>query len=360
MKNTLICTVGTSLFEANLRRLTSEYPSKPENWEAIAENFKKKNWSHLADELLKVDPKERICGAEINTIEAAKNKNWLEIENLIFLISDTDTAEETGKVLKHYYEGRKDIPIKNIELKRVENLQDKNPKKFKTEGLRNLVRVIGAYISRFGIEKCAIDATGGYKAQIAIAVLIGQALNIPVYYKHERFNEIIDFPALPISLDYDILGKNAHILDYFEKGNILELSSINNFDNRLRVFLDEIIDEGETYFELNAIGQLYLTTFRIRHPKAVNLINASANERKKPSFRDDHYPKNFKEFVVKVWNENKWIKTCWSEFWLSPLRLTPSGKTLRLSLSGYSSGSTGTFFPYVPSATGETPRDSIF
>lgn len=38
----------------------------------------------------------------------------------------------------------------------------------------------------------------------------------------------------------------------------------------------------------------------------------SDSERKEPTFRDDHYPIGFKDFVEKVWRENKWIKTSWS------------------------------------------------
>ncbi|MGI5862875.1 MAG: putative CRISPR-associated protein [Myxococcales bacterium] len=72
-------------------------------------------------------------------------------------------------------------------------------------GLRNLVRAIGK-IARDagGPEWVAINATGGYKAQIAVAVLIGQALGSPVFYKHERFeSEVIAFPPMPVSFDYD-------------------------------------------------------------------------------------------------------------------------------------------------------------
>jgi hypothetical protein len=179
-------------------------------------------------------------------------------------------------------------------------------------GLRNLVRVVGSFIQRFGSDTIAIDATGGYKAQIAVAVLIGQALDIPVYYKHERFSEIIDFPPLPISLDYDILGRNSDILTDFERSKSYAKSEISNFDEKLRVFLTEIEIDDEPLFELNAIGQLYLTSFRLRYPKPVSLSALSDDERKKPTFRDDHYPIGFKEFVGKVWGENKWIQTCWS------------------------------------------------
>lgn len=50
--------------------------------------------------------------------------------------------------------------------------------------------------------KVFIDATGGYKAQIAIAVMFGQALGVDVIYKHESFGNIIDFPPMPVSLDF--------------------------------------------------------------------------------------------------------------------------------------------------------------
>lgn len=312
MRNTLLCTVGTSLFESNLKRLSESSPECPENWQEIKNQFDNSNWNELAKELLKVNPSNRTCGAEINTIEEAKKKKWLELDNLILLVSDTEAGRNTGYVLKKYFEGRDDLNLQQVEFKVIEQLQDTEPKNFKIHGLRNLVRIVGDFIQRFGNEAIAIDATGGYKAQIAVAVLIGQALDIPVYYKHERFSEIIDFPPLPISLDYDILGRNSDILTDFERGKSYAKSELDNFDEKLRVFLTEIEIDNEPVFELNAIGQLYLTSFRLRYPKVVNVKALSDSERKEPTFRDDHYPIGFKDFVEKVWRENKWIKTCWS------------------------------------------------
>lgn len=311
MRNTLICTVGTSLFEGNLKNLSESSPGRPENWQEIKTQFDNKNWDELAKELLKVKPNNRTCGAEINTIEEAKKKKWLELNNLIFLVSDTEAGRDTGYVLKKYFESRDDLSLQQVEFKVIDKLQDEKPKDFKIHGLRNLVRSVGDFIQRFGSENIALDATGGYKAQIAVAVLIGQALDIPVYYKHERFSEIIDFPPLPISLDYDILGRNSDILTDFERGKSFAKSELDNFDEKLRVFLTEIEIDNEPVFELNAIGQLYLTSFRLRYPKVVNLKPLSDNERKLPTFGNDHhYPIGFTTFVEKVWKETSWIKTC--------------------------------------------------
>ncbi len=309
MKNTLICTVGTSLF-GNLTRLSEK--DKIDNWKEIKTQFEQGNWSKLSKELRKLSPSSRICGAEINTIEEAKKKKWLDLKNLILLVSDTKDGENTGILLEKYFLDRDDLSLSQVEYMLINDLQDADPKKFKIHGLRNLVRVVGDCIQRFGKRNVSIDATGGYKAQIAVAVLIGQALDIPVYYKHEKFSEIIDFPPLPISLDYDILGRNSDILTDFERGKSFAKSELDDFDEKLRVFLTEIEVDNDSMFELNAIGQLYLTSFRLRNPHPVNLYALSDSERKEPTFRDDHYPIGFKDFVYKVWNENKWVKTCFS------------------------------------------------
>jgi len=307
MRNTLICTVGTSLIEGNLKHLSESTPGKPNNWENLKHAYLNENWPLLVKELLKIDPTSRMCGAEINTIEEIRKKNWLSLEQIVFLVSDTILGKNTGHILKNYFEQRTDLNLRRVEFQTVNDLQDERPKDFKTKGLRNLVREIGSCIQKFGEENIAIDATGGYKAQIAVAVVLGQALNIPVYYKHERFPEIIDFPPLPVSLDYQILAENAALLHDFEKGECLSQSELNNIDERIKVFLTEVDVDVDTLYELSALGQIYLTGFRIRFPKPINLVKAK--NRKPPTLRDDHYPNGFREFVRKVWEQYKWIVT---------------------------------------------------
>lgn len=308
MKNTLICTVGTSLFEANLRQLSEKTADAPENWFDIRQAYDSCNWKKLAQELLRVDPAKRLCGAEINTIQEIKGKNWLSLENIIFLVSDTPNGKNTGEVLQHYFRNRNDLSLRVVEYRIVDQLQDERPKDFKIHGLRNLVRNIGDYIQRFGgPDYLAIDATGGYKAQIAIAVIVGQALNIPVLYKHERFSEIIDFPPLPITFDHDILARNADLLTDFERGKAFSSTDLGSIDEKLRVLLAEITVGDESIYELSPIGQIYLTGFRLRNPKPIKLV--PAENRKPPTFRDDHYPVGFKEFTEQVWREISWIIT---------------------------------------------------
>lgn len=309
MRNTLLATVGTSLFEGNLKRLCDTTLNKPENWLKLKDAYETKNWSRLAKELLEIDPSARTCGAEINTVEQIRFKSWLSLENLTFFVSDTPNGKATGEVLRNYFQQRKDLKLRTVEYAVIEQLQDKRPQDFKVHGLRNLVRQIGEHVQRFGGNNyVTIDATGGYKAQIAIALLMGQALDIPVFYKHEHFSEIIDFPPLPISFDYDILGQNADLLTDFERGEAFSSSELGSIDQKLRSLLTEVVEGNESLYELSPIGQIYLTGFRYRNPKPISLTPAA--NRKAPTFGNDHhYPDGFKDFVKKVWEENNWIVT---------------------------------------------------
>ncbi len=310
-RHTLICTVGTSLF-GNLARLSERTPDNPSNWRAIRQAYDKGEWNRLARELVTLDPTARVCGAEINTIAEIGKRDRLALERIFLLVSDTTDGKNTGKLLQAYCEQRTDLGLHAVDYCVIEQLQDERPKDFKQHGLRNLVRLAGECIRKAGgPAHVAIDATGGYKAQIAIAVLLGQVLNIPVSYRHERFSEMIDFPPLPVSFDYAILARNADLLTDFERGEALSASELGPLDEKLRVLLTEVSVNGESLFELSPIGQIYLTGFRIRNPKPVNLVEAKT--RKPPTFgKGHHLPNDFKEFVHKVFNENNWIRTAHS------------------------------------------------
>lgn len=312
-RDVLICTVGTSLL-TNIDR-----PYRPEESGISAELHDKLQKARRNDDtaallklLLEIEPTSRICGAEINSIEDALAKKSLSLSHLYLFVSDTADGRKVGALLADYYKGRRDLDLKTGEFIPVEKLQDENPKEFKVYGLRNLVREMGKVIQRYGPERIVINATGGYKAQIAIAVVIGQTLGIPVLYRHERFSEIIDFPPMPIAFDYSLLGENSALLTDFERGQAFSLEEIGELDERLRVLLQEVDCDGQPLFELGAIGLIFLLGYRQRFLKPQDLPHAKDSERKPPTFSDHHYPKGFQEFVQKLWRETPWIKTAQS------------------------------------------------
>ena len=163
----------------------------------LTKAYKASDWLTVGDCLSARSPTERLCGAEINSIACMMSQGFVPDKvDLCFFHSATDHGRNIVTILKRFYRAAGHRRVKSYV---INGLQDQNARQFRTTGLRNLARKMKKAVGLYSAENCAINATGGFKAQIVVAVLVGQKLNVPVYYKHERFDEIISFP--PSALD---------------------------------------------------------------------------------------------------------------------------------------------------------------
>ncbi len=342
MPKTLICTVGTSFFQGNLARFGSGAgnDANGENVDKLVQAYNVKDWNALARAMLDISPASRMLGAEVNTIEFILSRVRREDEfigRIVFLVSDTEDGINTGGVLKAYYTERakreKELSSLQADYRVIKDLQDADPILFKKSGLLNLVRAISQVIREAGEPgKVIIDATGGYKAQIAIAVMFGQALGIDVIYKHERFSTIIDFPPMPVALDFSYFDKFNDLFSafyyepaltltlpefasYFESdrkiGTYSELTANRDF-SRIRLFFEDEKTGSEHLFALNHAGLIYIEA-SLRSDKSFAALPLPPplpeSERKEPRLRDDHYPKGFREYIERIWQKEQWIAT---------------------------------------------------
>lgn len=253
----LICTVGTSLF-SNLRALKAgEHPD-------LSAAFQAKAWSTVAAELAKLPADARVCGAEINSVASMIAKEYVPGNcGLFFLHSDTADGRSIAAILKSYYQSNGHAPVEAID---VPDLQDQDAKLFRTKGLRNLARKICGVIHERSAAACAINATGGYKAQIAIGVLLGQAIGVPVYYKHELFSEIIAFPPMPVALDFEVWMRASGML-YDLAPDSQPISAAvyeDEWDEKYESLVERVQIDGHDYLELSPTGQIFHETFRQR------------------------------------------------------------------------------------------------
>jgi len=291
----LLITVGTSLLN-NLKY--SEFGAKPTDKDLPAvQKFLSIQDSPLA----------RICGAELNSTFQLLAQRRVQADcTLHFCVSDTEDGLLMGAILKQYCQSAG----YRVMTHTIEGLQDQDPQRFGNEGLRNLVRICGKVIQEAGgPEQVALNATGGYKAQIAIAALIGAALQIPVYYKHELFDSVIAFPPMPIAIDEQLLSKHLnYLLQLEEPGSSLDYVPE---DEALLNLLDMITEDGQSLCSLSPLGQICLTSFLQRHPPDKTLPRpATSEEHKATRLRDDHYPKGFAEFVEKIAKECPYVTQC--------------------------------------------------
>ncbi len=187
-----------------------------------------------------------------------------------------------------------------------------------------------------GADFCAINATGGYKAQIAIAVLMGQALDIPVYYKHERFDAIIPFPPMPVALDFSIWQQASGMFMVLSKEGIVSWEQYReDWDERFEPLVNREEIDGEDYLELSATGQIFHETFRTRFQqiKAHSLPrSATGNEKQTPNLGHHGYGQartSILRFLQKLTDEVPYVRFCHSTYWNPDLpesnRFRPSG-----------------------------------
>lgn len=254
MRHTLICTVGTSL-KGNLER------QRPE-WYDL---YVRRRLRDLARAMAASHPQDRLLGAEINSIDSILSKGILDRPlNLYLLVSDTEDGRATGELLTLYFlDAVNPRRFEQAHWQTLAGLTDASHERFRREGLRSLVTAVAKIARTWGPEQVVINATGGYKAQISFAGLIGQALDIPVCYLFERFSEVITLPPQPVSLDLSFWLEHVHHF-YLLAEDQGEPLAYEKLDPRFASLVETVEVEGQKLAGLSAMGQLFHETFRHR------------------------------------------------------------------------------------------------
>jgi putative CRISPR-associated protein (TIGR02619 family) len=326
MRHTLICTVGTSLLN-NLKHSENE---QVKDW------FNAKNWNALSLWLLQQENFERICGAEINSITSIVSKKLIDdYQNLIFLVSETDGGRQIGQLLKLYYENRINaITFSSVDIRELKGLRDDDVNSFQKIGLKNLVKEISQEARNFDPSSIAINATGGYKAQISFAGMIGQALGIPVYYLFEKFSEIIELPPQPISLDLGFWLDNYTNFSLLEEENIVKKSDLEFDwqDPKLDSLLDQEKINQEPWISLSAMGILFHEQARLQFARqALAMLSIIPQDRTPPedksiSLRDDHGKDTLQAFAKKI-RRSPYVQKIINSLPFNPRRIDPIRRT---------------------------------
>lgn len=160
--------------------------------------------------LKRLDPLARLAGAEINSTEHILRELKLSSGmtgppfELWFIVSETPEGRWTGELLTRYYRELRRVPESGWKV--IEGLSPSDPARFTRVGLCSLVSesaVLLREASAKGLQ-CVINATGGFKAQISLAGVIGQALGVPVVHQFEGFPGCIEMPPIPLEIDREV------------------------------------------------------------------------------------------------------------------------------------------------------------
>ncbi|HXF04048.1 MAG TPA: putative CRISPR-associated protein [Blastocatellia bacterium] len=234
---TILTTVGTSLLSNARRDLNEQQPDEYQ----------------LANYLRQTDAVK--ASAETNSLSRLLTEGD---ERIVFLCSQTVEGKQCAEALARHYEnsGCETRVIEVPDLTYTES-------RFKMRGLRSLVATLIDQIRREKAQgrSVLINATGGFKAEIAYATLVGLLFDVPVYYIHEAFRDIIEMPPTPISWDYSLL---ASCEEFFEWINA-DLRPTPEVDARLRGLPEEVrllLAEEEGFTLLSPAGEAFYEAYR--------------------------------------------------------------------------------------------------
>ncbi|MCS7183242.1 MAG: putative CRISPR-associated protein [Thermoanaerobaculum sp.] len=283
MRNVLVATVGTSVL-TNFREMRAAksfeawVETQPEDERATlanhraalmeaAQDLERRRFEQAALVLACFSAIPRVLGAEVASVEALlREPPYQQLSQVLLLTSDTEEGTNAGRFLSHYLRLRFELTTK---ARKVSELRDDQPGLFRTAGLRQLVVELARAVRECGAHKMVIDATGGYKAQVAVAVAFGQVFHIPVVYRFERFAEIIEIPPLPMALDWDFLQTHRDLLEQSPISRAVleahfgsQLTEANPEFARFAVALAGPDNQGN--FALSPSGQLLLEALRAR------------------------------------------------------------------------------------------------
>ncbi len=244
---TVITTVGTSL-------LTNRTDSRP--WKGWGFGKELPSQEIVIEWLKNADLKK--ASAEIHTWYKLGVFNDPNSYNIILIHSQTNDGEYCALCLKKFAEEKN---IKKIETKEVSELNYQGSTSFQ-KGLSKLIKTIAESIRSYRENsEVMIAATGGFKAEIAVANITGTLLGVPVYYIYEQFEELIRLEPIPIDLSLEWLkvGPGRKFLTLLAENDCIARKKVENFlktDSRLELLIEEEEIEKEKLVCLNPLGEI--------------------------------------------------------------------------------------------------------
>lgn len=147
------------------------------------------------------------ASAELNSLNSRTNflnRDLKEHFGISLVYTDTREGKFSTTMLRTFLERKGfaplEVKLRNIALPKTPETEEeiKEAQRLANEGLQELQEKITEHVEKLKNNMPALklyfNATGGYKAQVAILYGLGKKLNIPVYYMHEEYKVAIELP----------------------------------------------------------------------------------------------------------------------------------------------------------------------
>jgi putative CRISPR-associated protein (TIGR02619 family) len=202
-------------------------------------------------EYLARDP--RAASAETNALDRLLKPN----DKAVLLYSQTLEGQRCALLIQAHIQ-----KTHRCEIEEVQGLSYAE-KGFVQHGLKNFVQKLAKHIreaKRANLEPI-INATGGFKAEIAYATAVGLVFKTPVCYIHEKFGDIVTLPVTPFGWDSSMFALHQDFfvwIDSEPRSSGEVQSRVAGLPEEIKMLLEDGND-GTTM--LSPLGEAFLSAF---------------------------------------------------------------------------------------------------
>lgn len=284
MQRTILTTVGTSL-------LTN--PDRPwAGWrhkQPLPKSDVVDNWLQRADPIK--------ASAEIHTWYRLGLFDADDLDDIHVALIHSDTPD--GRFCAERLATAAKAKGMQARHRQVDGLDYTDGHKF-SRGLRQLARVIGEEIKRGrAVGSVELAATGGFKAEIAVANLVGAISETPVHYLYQEFSSIVTIEPIPVALRADWIreGAGRGLLEAFKTADDLipmsRIESLLKQDERLL----HLVEIDSDLAALNLLGELALRLIESPFDNWPPTTNISPDDKKRLDSGAHHRPSGWQQVV---------------------------------------------------------------
>ncbi|MEW5980215.1 MAG: putative CRISPR-associated protein [Acidobacteriota bacterium] len=255
MAKTIICTVGTSAAKKVCRPHELEAWVRQEGGATMAA-------PKILNTFANVPPEGRalreVLSAEIHSLMRMSVGAG---DRVLLFASSTDDGRACALAVEQYLQKYRNGISTRMEP--IEGLQVRDAAAFRRKGVVNFARRCLEEIRSYGPDQVILNATGGFKALVPYAVVIGMIKGVRCCYIFEQSEVLVDLPPLPVVLDRSMFEEYCPVFERIERETAIPRGDWDRsipLDQRRR--LEPMIEQERNQVTLSGFGHLLLDEVR--------------------------------------------------------------------------------------------------
>ncbi len=182
-------------------------------------------------------------------------------DRVLLLASATDDGFACALAVRDYLDAH--WPGLEVRVDRVPGLQVRDPVEFRRRGVVEYCRRCLTAVHDFGAEQVILNPTGGYKALVPYAVLVGMLKRVPCRYIFEQSETLLELPPLPVEFQRGVFEAYRPLFERIERESaVSRVEWERDVPFQEQGLLEALVEFAGDGVTLSGVGLLFLDEVR--------------------------------------------------------------------------------------------------